>query len=383
MNIRLRSKLPHVGTTIFTVMSRMASEHNAINLSQGYPDFDGPAPLKEALCRYINDGYNQYSPLAGILKLREQVAVKVKAFYNHNACPEENITVVPGATEAIFCAIQASVHPGDEVIVFDPAYDSYEPSIQLCGAKAIHIPLLPPDFKTDWQRVSDSITAKTRMIIINNPHNPTGTVWSEDDIKQLSRIIENTDILLLSDEVYEHLVYDNRPHLSILSFPELAKRAFVVSSFGKTYHVTGWKTGYCIAPQPLTSEFRKAHQFVSFVGVTPVQHALADFMEQYPEHCLELPHFYQEKRDLFVSKIASSKFRVSASSGTYFQLADYREISDLPDTAFVEYLTRTVGVAAIPISVFYETPPDSHLIRFCFCKENSTLMKAAEKLCAI
>ena len=383
MNIRLRSKLPHVGTTIFTVMSRMASEHNAINLSQGYPDFDGPAPLKEALCRYVNDGYNQYSPLAGILKLREQVAVKIKAFYNHNACPEENITVVPGATEAIFCAIQASVHPGDEVIVFDPAYDSYEPSIQLCGAKAIHIPLLPPDFKTDWQQVSDSITAKTRMIIINNPHNPTGTVWSEDDIKQLSRIIENTDILLLSDEVYEHLVYDNRPHLSILRFPELARRAFVVSSFGKTYHVTGWKTGYCIAPQSLTSEFRKAHQFVSFVGVTPVQHALADFMEQYPEHCLELPHFYQEKRDLFISKIASSKFKLSPSSGTYFQLADYREISDLPDTEFVEYLTRTVGVAAIPISVFYETPPDSHLVRFCFCKENSTLTKAAEKLCAI
>ncbi len=383
MSIRLSSKLPEVGTTIFTVMSRMAAEHNAINLSQGYPDFDGPIELREALCRYVRDGYNQYSPLAGILKLREQIAAKVATLYNHSACPEQNITVVPGATEAIFCAIQATVHPGEEVIIFDPAYDSYEPSIRLCGAKAIRIPLLAPDFAVDWQQVSDRINSKTRMIIINNPHNPTGTVWNDRDIEQLTGLTANTDILLLSDEVYEHLVYDQRKHLSLLRYPELTERAFVISSFGKTYHVTGWKTGYCIAPQHLTVEFRKAHQFVSFVGVTPVQHALADFMEQHPEHCQELPAFYQQKRDLLASRLAQSKFKIEASAGTYFQMADYTEISDLPDTDFAEYLTKEIGVAAIPVSVFYETPPQSKLVRFCFCKENSTILEASERLCAI
>lgn len=374
------SKLPNAGTTIFTVMSQMAVDHGAINLSQGFPDFDGPEPLKAALRHYVDQGLNQYAPLAGVRELREQIALKVGALYGHTACPEKNITVVPGATEAIYCAIQAAVRRGDEVIVFDPAYDSYQPSIELAGGKTVHVPLSAPDFQVDWERVKDAITASTRMIIINTPHNPTGTVWSAADMRQLSALIGNSSILLLSDEVYEHLVYDGQRHESVLRYPELAERAFVISSFGKTYHVTGWKTGYCIAADFLMQEFRKVHQFVSFVGVTPIQHALADFMEHHPSHCLELPDFYQAKRDLFRQALDQSRFRLLHSSGTYFQLADYREISDQPDTEFVKYLTQQVGVAAIPVSVFYETPPADRIVRFCFCKEDTTLKRAADIL---
>lgn len=377
------SKLPRVGTTIFTLMSRMAADYGAINLSQGFPDFDGPAPLKEALCHYVRTGHNQYSPLAGVLKLREQIAFKVKHLYEHQACPEKNITVVPGATEALFCAIQTSVQRGDEVIIFDPAYDSYQPAIELSGGTAVHVPLQPPDFHIDWQRVRDAITSKTRMIIINTPHNPTGSLWHASDMQQLNELVCNTNIILLSDEVYEHLVFDGQQHESLLRYPELAARAFVVSSFGKTYHVTGWKTGYCIAPDKLMREFRKIHQFVSFVGVTPIQYALADYMEKCPRHYLELPDFYQEKRDYFCQKLAPSRFKFSPSAGTYFQMADYSDISHQSDMEFVTHLTQQLGVAAIPISVFYKTPPDSRLIRFCFCKEDSTLEQAAERLCRI
>lgn len=383
MTYTINSKLPQVGTTIFTIMSRMAAEHGAINLSQGYPDFDGPEQLREALCRFVHSGHNQYSPLAGVAELREQIAFKVKQLYGVSACPEKNITVVPGATEAIFCAIQASVHPGEEVIIFDPAYDSYQPSIELSGGRAVHIPLAAPDFKVDWQRVKDAINNRTRMIIINTPHNPTGTIWSAEDMLQLTELVSGTDILLLSDEVYEHLVFDGQRHESLLRYPELAERAFMISSFGKTYHVTGWKMGYCIAPEQLMAEFRKVHQFVSFVGVTPIQYALAEFMEKQPQHYRELPDFYQAKRDLFCRGLSNSRFRFSPSSGTYFQMVDYSEISDRPDTEFVNYLTQKVGVAAIPISVFYENPPDTRIIRFCFCKEDATLQQATEILCRI
>lgn len=380
---QLNSKLPHVGTTIFTLMSRMAADHGAINLSQGYPDFDGPEPLRELLCRHVRDGHNQYAPLAGVAKLREQIALKVECLYDHRACPEEEITVIPGATEALFCAIQAVVQPGDEVILFDPAYDSYEPAVHLCGAKAVRIPLQAPSFTPDWPQIRRAITPKTRLIIINTPHNPTGALWSDQDMQALQQMVEDTGIILLADEVYEHLVYDGQTHQSLLRYPALAERAFVVSSFGKTYHVTGWKTGYCVAPAPLMREFRKVHQFVAFVGVTPVQMALADFMEQYPAHCQELPAFYQAKRDLFCKGLERTGFRFQPAAGTYFQLVDYSAISQQKDTEFVTFLTQKIGVAAIPISVFYESPPQMHLARFCFCKEDATLQEAIERLCQI
>lgn len=383
MSFSVNSKLPQVGTTIFTVMSQMAAQNDAINLSQGYPDFDGPQELRDALCHYVQKGFNQYSPLAGVPELRKQIANKVSSLYQHEACPEQNITVVPGATEAIFCAIQAVVHPGEEVIIFDPAYDSYESSIELSGGRAVHIPLLPPEFKIDWQRVKDSINNKTRMIMINSPHNPTGAILDQEDMGQLTELVRNTGIFILSDEVYEHLVFDGHRHESVLRYPELMERAFVVFSFGKTYHVTGWKTGYCIASESLMKEFRKVHQFVSFVGVTPIQHALADFMAQCPEHYRQLPDFYQAKRDLFCQHLSDSNFKFTPTAGTYFQLVDYSEIKDQPDMSFVEYLTKDVGVAAIPISVFYQDAPDLRLARFCFCKEDATLEQAAKILCRI
>ncbi len=379
----IKSKLPDVGTTIFTVMSQMAEQFNAINLSQGFPDFDGPQPLKDRACHYLQTGHNQYSPLAGIAPLRQQIAAKVLQLYGHRADADLEITVVPGATEALFCAIQASVGQGDEVIVFDPAYDSYDPAIRLSGATPVHIPLLPPDFAIDWQQVRDRVNARTRMIIINSPHNPTGTVLDQADMLQLSEIVISNGLLLLSDEVYEHLVYDGLSHESVLKYPDLAAHAFAVFSFGKTYHVTGWKTGYAIAPPQLMAEFRKVHQFVSFVGVTPLQHGLADFMRDHPAHFLQLADFYQQKRDLFCDRMSASRFTITPSSGSYFQLADYSAISDLDDMAFASWLTREMGVAAIPISAFYQEKPQTRVVRFCFCKQNDTLEKAAEKLCAI
>ena len=379
----IESKLPSVGTTIFTQISKLAQDHGAINLGQGFPDYDGPEALRKRVCDYINQGFNQYPPMTGVPKLREQVAAKVAAIYGRNVCPDSEVTIMPGATEGIYCAVTACVRPGDEVIVFDPAYDSYVPAIELSGGKAIRIPLLPPDFGLDWQRIKDAVSNKTRMIILNSPHNPTGMIWDAEDISQLKEIVRNTDILLLSDEVYEHLVFDGERHESLLLHEELAARAFVVSSFGKTFHVTGWKTGYCIAPAKLSAELRKVHQFVTFVGVNPIQMALADFMESQPDFCLGLSAFYQEKRDLFAQALKDSRFRFSPAAGTYFQLVDYSEISNRNDVAMAQWLTTEVGVAAIPISVFYQEPPSQHFVRFCFAKENHTLLAAAERLCQL
>ncbi len=377
----INSKLPTVGTTIFTVMSRMAQEHQAINLSQGFPDFDVPTELVNLVDKYMRAGMNQYPPMAGVPYLREQIAVKVGRLYGAALDVESEITVTSGATEALFVAIQAVIGSADEVIVLDPAYDSYDPAVQLAGGRTIHIPLTPaPDFRVDWQRVMDAITPRTRLIVVNSPHNPTGTLLRAEDLDELARVTRNTDIFVISDEVYEHMLFDGRRHQSLLSHPELRARSFVVSSFGKTCHATGWKVAYCAAPPAMTAEFRKIHQFVTFTTHTPSQWALAEFMETCPSHYLDLGGFYQQKRDLFLAELADSSFRCTPSEATYFQLADYSAISDRPDVEFVEYLTKTVGVAAIPVSAFYQTVPDMHIVRFCFAKSDSTLQAAAAKL---
>ncbi len=379
----LRSKLPDVGTTIFTVMSQMAQQHNAINLSQGFPDFDCPEKLRERVSHYLNDRRNQYAPMTGIAELREQIALKLLNLYGHKADVDQEITITSGATEALFDAIQAVVAAGDEVILFDPAYDSYAPAVTLAGGKPVHIPMLLPDYQIDWDRVRSSITAKTRLIIINSPHNPSGAVFSEADLQTLADVIRNHDILVLSDEVYEHMVFDDGEHLSVLCHPELKQKSFAVFSFGKTYHATGWKLAYCVAPRELSVEFRKVHQFVTFTSPSFIQYALADFMRDCPQHHLELPAFYQERRDAFCNLIKDSRFKFTPSSGTYFQCVDYSTISDLPDMAFTSWLTKEKGVAAIPLSPFYAENPDTRIIRFCFCKNDATLEQAAEILCRL
>jgi methionine aminotransferase len=383
MSINIDSKLPNVGTTIFTVIGELANRHNAINLGQGFPDFSAPEALLERVDHHVRQGHNQYAPMAGVAALREAIAAKVEQSYGRPISAEREITVTPGATEALYCAITACVRPGDEVIVFDPAYDSYEPAIELSGGRAVHLPLLPPEFAIDWQRVEDAINPRTRMIILNSPHNPTGATLSAADLETLAELVRETDILLLSDEVYEHLVYDGETHHSLLSHEELAARAFVVFSFGKTYHVTGWKTGYCIAPPALTAELRKVHQYVAFVAVTPIQLALADYLRDCPEHYRQLPAFYQRKRDLFCEHMTGSRFKFTPARGTFFQLMDYSDISDRDDMAMAQWLTRETGVAAIPVSVFYQEPPAARYVRFCFAKEDQTLIKAAELLCRI
>lgn len=379
------SKLPNVGTTIFTTMSQLAAEHGAINLSQGFPDFDGPLELREAVARHVMAGHNQYAPMSGLPALREQVAAKIARSYGASVCPDAEVTITPGATEAIFCAIQAVVRPGDEVIVFDPCYDSYEPSVELAGGTCVHVPLALPDFAIDWQQLADAISPRTRMIVINSPHNPSGALISHAELDQLAALIRERDIYLLSDEVYEHLVFDGVQHASVLAHGELYARAFVVSSFGKTYHVTGWKTGYVVAPPALSAELRKVHQYVNFCGVTPLQWALADFMAAQPQHVDELPDFYQQKRDLFCGLLADSRFSFRPAPGTYFQLADYSAIrNDLDDIAMSQWLTREHGVATIPVSVFYQNPPaEMRLVRFCFAKREETLRAAAERLARI
>ncbi|WP_271103893.1 pyridoxal phosphate-dependent aminotransferase [Pseudomonas tohonis] len=381
----IASKLPNVGTTIFTRMSQLAAETGAINLSQGFPDFSAPAALCDAVARHIGAGHNQYAPMTGLPALRQQVAAKVQAFYGRQVDVDSEVTVTPGATEAIFCAIQAVVRAGDEVIVLDPCYDSYEPSVELAGGRCVHVPLALPSFAIDWQRMADALSKRTRMIILNSPHNPSGALISRAELDQLAALIRGRDIYLVSDEVYEHLVFDGRAHVSVLSHDELYARAFVVSSFGKTYHVTGWKTGYVVAPPALSAELRKVHQYVNFCGVTPLQWALADFMADHPEHLTELPGFYQAKRDLFCDLLGGSRFGFTRAAGTYFQLVDYSAIRpELDDVAMAEWLTREHGVAAIPVSVFYQSAPrDLRLVRFCFAKREETLRQAAEKLCAI
>nr|WP_314481238.1 pyridoxal phosphate-dependent aminotransferase [uncultured Pseudomonas sp.] len=381
----IRSKLPNVGTTIFTTMSELAAQTGAINLSQGFPDFNGPQALLEAVGRHVAAGHNQYAPMSGLAPLRQQVAVKVAGLYGANVDPDREITITPGATEAIFCAIQAVVHPGDEVIIFDPCYDSYAPSVALAGGRCVHLQLGADDFSIDWQQFADALTPRTRMVVLNSPHNPSGALISRKDLDQLADLIANRDIYVLSDEVYEHLVYDGVQHDSVLAHEALYARSFVVSSFGKTYHVTGWKTGYVIAPPALTAELRKVHQYVNFCGVTPLQYALADFMAEHPEHIDALPAFYQAKRDVFCGLLQGSRFGFTPTAGTYFQLLDYSHIRpDLDDVQMATWLAREQGVATIPISVFYQQPIASQrLVRLCFAKREETLRQAAEKLCAI
>jgi methionine aminotransferase len=376
----LRNKLPGKGTTIFTVMSKMAQDHGAINLAQGFPDFDGPPALRERVAYHIANGHNQYAPLAGLTRLRELIAAKVRNLYGREVDPDTEVTVTPGATEALYCATTAVVHPGDEVIVFDPAYDTYEPAVTLNGGITRHIALKAPDFSIDWQSVREAINPRTRLIILNTPHNPSGATWSEADIQQLREAVAGQDIHLLSDEVYEHICFDGERHQSLLRYPDLAERAFVVSSFGKTYHATGWRIGYCIAPRQLMEEFLRIHQFINFSTNTPMQYAIADFLADCPQHHQELGAFYQKKRDLFLDLMASSRFGLTPSAGTYFQLADYGAISNEPDTEFAARLTREHKVAAIPVSVFYDRPPDQRVIRFCFAKHDDTLREAVERL---
>ncbi|MBX9812214.1 MAG: pyridoxal phosphate-dependent aminotransferase [Burkholderiales bacterium] len=378
----ISSKLPKVGTTIFTVMSRLAAEHNAINLSQGFPDFDCAPELQALLAKYVNSGFNQYPPMAGVAPLREAIAEKVETLYGAVYDPEHEITVVPGATYGIFTAISAWVCPGDEVILFEPAYDSYAPSVEVNGGKPIHVQLRFPDYSIDWQEVQNAITPKTRMIVINTPNNPTASVFSAEDLRMLESLLRNTDIVVVSDEVYEHIVFDGHRHQSLARFPGLAERSFVVSSFGKTYHVTGWKTGYVLAPKALTAEFRKVHQFNAFVANGPVQYALAEYMKNQDAY-LALAAFYQKKRDFFLEGIRGSRFEPLPSRGTFFQNLRYDAISDERDTDLAIRLTREYGVAAIPVSAFYRKPPPHKVLRFCFAKSEQTLAKGAEILCRI
>lgn len=375
------SRLPQVGTTIFSTMSQLAADTGALNLSQGFPDFDGPEALKARVSHYLNQGHNQYAPMPGVPALREAIANKVQTLYGYAANPDHEVTVTSGATEGIFATIAALVRPGDEVVVFDPAYDCYEPAITLNGGITHHLPLQPPHFTIDWQRLTEQLRRHPRLVIINNPHNPTGSVLTQQDLNQLADLLADTPTLLLGDEVYEHIVFDGRPHLSLLSHPALASRSVVVSSFGKTYHTTGWKVGYMVAPQALSAEIRKVHQYLTFSTSTPFQWALADFINQHPEHHTHLPHFYQAKRDHFCDLLSHSRFHFTPTQGTYFQLLDYRDISDQSDTDMALRLTREIGVAAIPISVFYAEPPkDLHYLRLCFAKSEATLCQAAERL---
>ena len=381
----ITSKLPTVGTTIFTTMSQLAAETGALNLSQGFPDFNGPQGLLDAVGKHVAAGHNQYSPMTGLPALRQQVAAKIARSYGVTVNPDTEVTITPGATAAIFCAIQAVIRSGDEVIVFDPCYDSYEPSVELAGGRCVHVQLSLQGFALDFERIKAALSPRTRMIILNTPHNPTGALISRAELDQLAELIRDREIYLVSDEVYEHLVFDGVSHVSVLAHEELYQRAFVVSSFGKTYHVTGWKTGYVVAPPALTAELRKVHQYVNFCGVTPLQCALADFMAEHPEHVDELPAFYQAKRDLFCDLLAPSRLSFTRVAGTYFQLVDYSQIRpDLDDVAMSLWMTREHGVASIPISVFYQHPPQGQrLVRLCFAKREDTLRQAAEKLCVI
>ena len=381
--MQIETKLPKVGTTIFTVMSQLALEHKAVNLGQGFPDFEPPQNLRDALTRAMNEGRNQYAPMSGIAKLREQIALATERHDGRRVSADTEVTVTSGATEAIFAAIAATVHAGDQVIVLDPCYDCYEPAIELAGAQAVHVPLRLPDFSVDWQRVKDAVTPKTRLIMVNSPHNPSGAIFTQSDLDELAEIVTQHGLLVLSDEVYEHIVYDGAQHLSVLRKPELAERSMVVSSFGKTWHCTGWKVGYCVAPKLLTAEFRKVHQYLTFCTFQPAQWAFAEVMENDPQHVSDLSAFYQSKRDRFRELLAGSRFKLPPVRGSYFQLADYSAIRDTDDLNFCEWLVREAGVAAIPVSAFYETAPDAKLVRFCFAKNDETLVAAAERLCKL
>ena len=385
MNRSITSKLPDVGTTIFTVMSQLATDTDAINLSQGFPSFDPPDELLSRIWHHLNNGANQYAPMTGVPGLRVALAEKTTRLQGRIVDADHEITICCGATEGLFSAIQAIVRAGDEVIVFDPAYDSYEPAISLAGGVTRHIPLTVDksgfDFAIDWQQLADTISGKTRLIVLNFPHNPTGAILQDADLDKLAEIVRSTDCYLLSDEVYEHIVFDGEPHCSLLAHDELWERTLVISSFGKTFHATGWKVGYCIAPNYLSAEFRKVHQFTTFSISTPVQHGIADFLVSNPEFYEELPVFYQRKRDFFCGLLKDSRFNLQPAHSTFFQILNYAEISSEIDKDLAIRWTRDNGIASIPLSVFCEQPFTGTRLRFCFAKDDATLEAAAEKLC--
>jgi len=378
----LRSRLPHVGTTIFTVMSALAQQHGAVNLGQGFPDFECDPALPDGVMRAMQAGLNQYPPMSGVAPLREAMADKVQALYGHRYDPATEITVTAGATQGILTAILAVVHPGDEVIVLEPCYDSYTPNIELAGGRVVRVPLVPGTFEPDFERIASALTPRTRAIITNSPHNPSGATWSQAQMRRLQALLDPTDVLLISDEVYEHMVYDGQAHQSASRFEGLVERSFVVSSFGKTYHVTGWKVGTVMAPAALTAEFRKVHQFNVFTVNTPMQHALAEYLRR-PEPYLNLPAFYQAKRDRFRAGLAPSRFKLLPCPGTYFQCVSYADISDLGEDHFCRWLTTDVGVAAIPLSAFHADGFDQGIVRFCFAKQDATLDLALQRLARI
>ena len=375
----LQTKLPKVGTTIFTVMSALATQHQAVNLGQGFPDFNCDPRLVEGVTSAMTQGLNQYPPMTGVPALREAVAAKVQAMYGRHYDPVTEVTITAGATQAIITAVLAVVHPGDEVIVLEPCYDSYIPNIELAGGITVPVPLKPGSFRPDFDKIAAAITPKTRAILINSPHNPSGMVWTAQEMLRLQDLLAPTDILLISDEVYEHMVFDGVPHESAARYPGLAARAFIVSSFGKTYHVTGWKVGYVAAPAPLSAEFRKVHQFNVFTVNTPVQHGLAAYMAD-TEPYLALPAFYQRKRDLFRAGLAHTRFKLLPGEGTYFQCVDISDVSDLSEAEFCQWLTSEIGVAAIPLSAFYGDGFDQRVVRFCFAKKDETLNAALGRL---
>jgi methionine aminotransferase len=373
------SRLPQVGTTIFTVMSALAQQHGAVNLGQGFPDFECDPKLVDLVHGAMREGLNQYPPMPGAAPLRSAVAAKVEALYGRRYDPDTEVTITAGATQAILTAVLCCVHPGDEVIVLEPCYDSYAPNIELAGGVVVRVPLRPGTFRPDFTAIEAAIGPRTRALIVNSPHNPSATVWTEAEMWRLAALLGPTDILLISDEVYEHMVFDGVPHVSAASIPSLAARSFVVSSFGKTYHVTGWKIGYVVAPAPLTAEFRKVHQFNVFTVNTPMQHGLARYMAE-PRHYLQLPAFYQHKRDLFRTGLADTRLRMLPSEGSYFQCVDYSRVSGLPEAGFCEWLTREIGVAAIPLSAFYAGGYEQGIARLCFAKRDQTLRDALLRL---
>ena len=380
--LQFNSKLPNVGTTIFTVMSQLANKHKAINLSQGFPNYDCSPRLKELVNKYVQKGFNQYAPMAGVLSLREALAEKMGILYSKNINPDTEITITSGATQAIFTAITAFVELGDEVILIEPAYDSYRPSIELCGGVPVIYELTAPDYRVDWAKMATLITPKTKMIIVNTPHNPTGMIFKKEDMLALQDLVRGTNILVLSDEVYEHLVYDGEEHQSVLNFPELYERSLLTFSFGKTFHVTGWKLGYCVAPPSLMKEFRKVHQFNVFSVNHPGQQAIAELLSE-PEEYLGLNAFFEQKRNLLQGAMKDARFNALKCEGTYFQLFDYSEISQEKDTDFAKRLTTEFGVASIPVSVFYSSGRQDNVIRLCFAKTENLLEQAAEKLTKI
>lgn len=375
----LHSRLPNVGTTIFTVMSALASECGAVNLGQGFPDFEGDPRLVKAVTQAMEQGLNQYPPMTGVPALRQAIAAKIETLYGYRYDAERDITITAGATQAILTIILAIVHPGDEVIVLEPCYDSYVPNIELAGGVVVRVPLTPGTFRPDFAKIAAAMTSRTRAIIINSPHNPSGMVWTREEMLQLQELLDPTEVLLISDEVYEHMVYDGRAHESVARYPSLAARSFIVSSFGKTYHVTGWKVGFVAAPTALSAEFRKVHQFNVFTVNTPVQHGLARYMAD-PRPYLELPAFYAAKRDLFRAGLQNTRFRLLPGEGTYFQCVDISDVSDLNEADFCQWLTREMGVAAIPLSAFYGNGFDQRVVRFCFAKKDETLQLALQRL---